>query len=105
MEHRDDLVGEFVPGAGSMGDGVRLQTVEFVEGVVANCIADEVEDVFRPGGCVSLRLVCKGRAAREAVVRLADEAGIGEGLAQQVGREASREVFKGAEFRADVDAC
>jgi hypothetical protein len=105
MEDRDDLVGEFIPGAGSMGDGVRLQTVEFVEGVVADCIADEVEDVFRPSGRISLRLVCKGRAAREAVVRLADEAGVGEGLAQQVGREASREVFERAKFWADVDAC
>ena len=88
-----------------MGDGVRLQAVELIEGVVPHCVADEVEDVFGARRGVTLCLVGKGAAAREAVVCLPDQAGVGEGFAKEVGGEAGGKVFEGAELWADVDGC
>ena len=42
MENRDDLVGEFGNGTGTVGDWGGLKTVEFVELVVYRGVAVEV---------------------------------------------------------------
>lgn len=53
-----------------------LQTVELVERVIPDRVADKVEYIFRPRRRIALSLVCEGAAAGEAVVAFSDEAGI-----------------------------
>lgn len=86
-----------------MGDGRGLQAVELVEHAVDRRVRDEVEHVLGLGGALLLRLVGEGGAAGEAVVHLADEVRVAEGLAAELGGQLDGELAEVREVGADVD--
>lgn len=102
LQHVHHLEGELFGGAGPVRDGRGLQAVQLVQHAVDGRVGDEVEDVLR-GLARALRLVGKGAAAREAVVHLADEVRVAEGLAAELGRQHHCEVAEILHLRANVD--
>lgn len=103
LENVHDLGAEVFRGAVAVavGDGGGLQAVELVQLAVDGEVGDEVEGVV--GLAVLLRLVDKGAALGEAVVDLADELRVAEGLAADVGGEHAGKVLELAELVPDID--
>ena len=88
-----------------MADGVWLQSVQLVQLPIVRRVPDEVKHVLHSRGGIFLRLVGEGRRLGEGIVCLADQAGVAEGFAAQVGGETGGEVLEFAERGTDVDAC
>lgn len=102
LQHVNHFQWEILRGARAVGDGRGLQAVQLVQHAVDRCVSDEVEDVLG-GFARPLRLVGKGAAAREAVVHLADEVRVAEGLAAELGRQDHCEFAKVLHLLADID--
>lgn len=102
LQHLDNLGRERVRRALAVRNGRGLQAVELVQRAVDGRVRDKVEGVLRLGPR-ALRLVDKRVAAREAVVHLADQVRVAEGLATELGGEHHCELAKVAHLRANVD--
>lgn len=102
LHHRNNLVRELIKSARTMRYRCGVQPVEFVERAVDGRVRDEVIEVVVLGRH-ALLLAYKGAAARERVVRLADEFAVAEALAAEVRGHEAGEVFEFFERGADVD--
>ena len=87
-----------------MGNRRRLEAVELVQHAVDGRVGDEVEGVLGRIIRVARGLVDKGAALGEAVVHVADELGVGEGLAAELGGQDHGELAEVAEGGAHVNA-
>jgi len=104
LEDVHDLGGEVGGGdAGPVADGGRLEAVELVEGPVDGGVGDEVEGVGGLVVGVALGLVDEGGGFREAVVHVADQLAVGEGLAAVFRGEGHGELAKVGQGGTDVD--
>lgn len=106
LQHTYNPLGEHILITRAMRDRIRLQAIKLVQDATHSRVRDEMVHVC--GVLVVLwwtgPFVDERRCAREGVMRCADCFAVREGFTAQVGREARREVFEGAELGADVDA-
>lgn len=85
-----------------MRDGSRLKTVQFIQSAVDGRIGDKVERILSLSARL-VRLIGKGTATGEAVVHLANEVRVTEGLTTELGRQHHSKLSKLAQLLANLD--